>query len=157
MSTTLKMATTIKSKFIMKNILILIILSGFMESIYAQTGVLTDNYDRYTIYLKKKGFEKNGQRIPYGTFKKNLKKELTASPLALEEYKRSCTNAWVATGCTIAATVLTLSGIQRIGFKKETTYSGVGLNLLAIPFKIKSQNQLNRAVWLYNRDAISQK
>ena len=141
----------------MKNILILFILSGLMESIYAQTGALTDNYDRYTIYLKKKGFEKNGQRIPYGAFKKNLKKELTASPLALQEYKRSRTNLWVAIGSSVVSAAFVFSSARSDNYRKELNYVGLSFNLLSIPFKIKSQNQLNRAIWLYNRDAIAQK
>ena len=82
---------------------------------------------------------------------------MTASPLALQEYKRSRTNNWLAVGCTIAGIALQVSGAQRIAFKNEVAYSGLGFNLLAIPFKIKSQNQLNRAIWLYNREAMAQK
>lgn len=143
----------------MKNsIIILIFLSGMTNSLFTQNRVyadtLTHKYDHSAIYLKKGGFEKDGKTIRFGTFKKNLKKEMAASPMAFAEYKRSRTNAWVVLGCTVASAILTVSGTQRVFVKKELNYSGFGLNLLSIPFKIKSQNQLNRAIWLYNRDAI---
>ena len=145
----------------MKNILILIILSNLTYSIHAQNGASSDNfvqqYDRNTIYLKKGGFEKDGQITRYGFLKKNLKKELTASPLALQAYKRSRTNHWLAVSSTIAGIALQVSGVQRIAFKKEIAYSGLGFNLLAIPLKSKSKHQLDRAIWLYNRDAIAPK
>lgn len=146
----------------MKNIIIIIILSSITTyAISAQSSLYSDTlihkYDRNTIYLKKGGFEKNGQTIRFGALKKNLKKELTASPMALQEYKRSRTNFWVAMSCTVVSTALTLSGIQRKYIYKELSYSGLSLSLLTIPFNIKAQNQLNRAVWLYNREAILRK
>ena len=142
----------------MKNIIILIFLSSITYAISAQNSLNSDTlrhkYDRNTIYLKKGGFEKDGQTIRFGAFKKNLKKELTVSPMALQAYKRSRTNFWVAMSCTAVSTALTLSGIQRKYIYKELSYSGLSLSLLTIPFNIKAQNQLNRSIWLYNRDAI---
>lgn len=142
----------------MKNIII-IILSGITTyAISAQSSLYSDTlihkYDRNTIYLKKGGFEKGGKTIRYGTFKKNLKQELSASPMAYAEFKRSRNNNLVVVGCTLASAILAVSGTQRVFVKKELNYSGLGFNLLSIPFKIKSKNQMNHAIWLYNRDAI---
>ena len=139
----------------MKNIILLFVFNIITYAIHAQNGVLTDTYDRTTIYLKKGGFEKDGKTIRYGTFKKNLKQELSASPMAYAEFKRSRNNNLVVVGCTLASAILTVSGTQRVFVKKELNYSGLGFNLLSIPFKIKSKNQLNRAIWLYNRDAMA--
>ena len=144
----------------MKNIFILTFLISLTYSIHAQNSHTSDNfgrqYDRNTIYLKKSGFEKDGKTIRYGMFKKNLKTELMASPMAYAEYKRSRTNNWVVVGCTIASAALTFSGAQRVFVKKELSYSGLGFNLLSIPFIIKSNNQLNHAIWLYNRETFGQ-
>ena len=108
-------------------------------------------------YLKKGGFEKDGKTIRYGIFKKHLKQELSTSPMAYAELKRSRNNNLVVVGCTLASAILTVSGTQRIFVKKELNYSGLCFNLLSIPFKIKSKNHINRAVWLYNRDVMSKK
>ncbi len=145
----------------MKNLIALIIFGSFSCLSYTQNSLTTNHlvqqYDQNTIYLKKKGFEKAGQRIPYGTFKKNLKKELTAFPMALQEYKRSRKNLWVAIGSSVVSAAFVFSSARSDNYRKELNYTGLSFNLLSIPFKIKSQNQLNRAVWLYNREAIVQK
>jgi hypothetical protein len=160
-STTLivkELSLNIIKPFNMKNIFILLLFSSIPFASFAQNSIYTDTlarkYDRMTIYLKNGGFEKDGQTIPYGMFKMNLRKELTISPMALHEYKRSRTNFWVGMGCSITSTVLMLSSIQSNGIKKELFYSGLGMSLLSIPFSISAQNQLNRSVWLYNRDVI---
>jgi hypothetical protein len=142
----------------MKSIFTLLLLGSFIFTIHAQNSIYTDTlarkYDRNTIYLKNGGFEKDGMTVPYGAFKMNLKKELTVSPMAMHEYKRSRTNFWVGTACNVGSTVLILRSIQGSGIKKELFYTGLGFNLLSIPFNILAQNQLNRSVWLYNRDAV---
>ncbi len=142
----------------MKNIFFLILFCSIAFSIQAQNSIYTDTlarkYDRNTIYLKNGSFEKDGQAMPYGLFKINLRKELSASPMATHEYKRSRTNFWVGMGCSLASTVLIFSSPQQGGIKKELFYSGIGISLLSIPFTINAQNQLNRSIWLYNRDAI---
>jgi hypothetical protein len=143
----------------MKNIILFIILNGIYFIIYAQNNSdsLIQEYNHNTIFLKSKGFEKDGKTIRYGLFKKNLKKELVISPVALQEFKNSRTSFWVAIGFNVASTAITMAGIQRIGFNKETTYSGLVFNLVSIPFQIKAQNKLSRAVWLYNRDIMTRK
>ena len=139
----------------MKSIIILIVLCSITHFIHAQNS--SSPYDHTNIYLKKGGFEKDGKTIRYGIFKKHLKQELSASPMAYAELKRSRNNNLVVVGCTLVSAILTVSGTQRVFVKKELNYSGLGFNLLSIPFKIKSKNHINRAVWLYNRDVMSKK
>ena len=145
----------------MKNIkpscLFLIIACFYLES-KAQTNIFTDslakNYDKNTILLQNGYFEKNGEQIPYGIFKRNLKHQMNLYIMSSREFKRYQNKKWLSFAISAVGLGVTLTSIKdrKINW---TQYSiGNGLILLSIPFSSQSNNHYNRALWFYNREAI---
>ena len=145
----------------MKNIkpccLLLIIACFYLQS-KAQTTIFTDslakNYDRNTILLQNSHFEKNGEKIPYGIFKRNLKHQMNLYIMSNREFKRYENKKWLSFATSVVGVTVMLTSIKdrKINW---TQYSiGSGLILLAIPISSQSNNHYNRAIWFYNREAI---
>ena len=145
----------------MKNIkpccLLLIIACFYLQS-KAQTTIFTDslakNYDRNTILIQNSYFEKNGEKIPYGIFKRNLKRQMNLYIMSNREFKRYENKKWLSFATSVVGVTVMLTSIKdrKINW---TQYSiGSGLILLAIPFSSQSNNHYNRAIWFYNREAI---
>ena len=145
----------------MKNIkpscLFLFIACFYLQS-KAQTTIFTDslakNYDRNTILLQNGYYEKNGEKIPYGIFKRNLKHQMNLYVMSSREFKRYENKKWLSFATSVVGVTVMLTSIKdrKINW---TQYSiGSGLILLAIPISSQSNNHYNRAIWFYNREAI---
>jgi hypothetical protein len=142
-----------------KSIALIILCFSLSILVKAQSNIYTDSlarrYDRNTIYLKSFGFEKDGRITPYGgPFKFLLKKELQVSPIASREFKRFTNNKWAFLGCYLGGTALMLSGIESNRINRGRFWGGLGIMAISIPFSYLANDQMNRAVWLYNRDAV---
>lgn len=130
----------------------------FLNDLVAQSNIFTDslakNYDKNTILLQNSHFEKNEKKIYKGIFNSQLKRELNTFVMSGHEYKRYEQKKWLSFGASVlgAAVLLTSIKDRRINW---TQYGiGAGIGLLTIPLGAQSSNHLNRAIWLYNREAI---
>ena len=151
----------IKIFVIMRNIkpcCLFLIIACFYQQSKAQTNIFTDslakNYDRNTILLQNGYFERNGEQIPYGIFKRNLKHQMNLYIMSGREFKRYENKKWLSFATSVVGLTVMLTSIKdrKINW---TQYSiGNGLILLAIPFSSQSNNHYNRAIWFYNREAI---
>jgi hypothetical protein len=47
-----------------------------------------------------------------------------------------------------------LSGIESNRINRGRFWGGLGIMAISIPFSYLANDQMNRAVWLYNRDAV---
>ena len=145
----------------MKNIqlcCLFLIITCFYQESKAQTSIFTDslakNYDRNSILLQNGYFERNGEQIPYGIFKRNLKHQMNLYIMSGREFKRYENKKWLSFATSVVGLTVMLTSIKdrKINW---TQYSiGNGLILLAIPFSSQSNNHYNRAIWFYNREAI---
>lgn len=145
----------------MKNIkpscLFLIIACFYLES-KAQTNIFTDslakNYDRNTILLQNGYFEKNGEQIPYGIFKRNLKHQMNLYIMSGREFKRYENKKWLSFATSVVGLAIMVSSIKDRKINWTQYIIGNSLLLLAIPISSQSNNHYNRAIWFYNREAI---
>jgi hypothetical protein len=137
---------------------IVMLLFLVFTSLKAQSSIYTDSlakkYDRSTIYLRNSTFEKNGKRTSVGFLKYNLGNELKNSLMAHTEFKKSRTNTLVSIGLSLLGSFVTISSINNNRINKTQYILGLSTMAASIPFGITGQNQLQRSVWLYNRDAI---
>lgn len=129
-----------------------------LNNLVAQTNIYTDslakNYDRHTILLQNWYFEKGDVKVPYGFLKNNLRREMNRFMMSGHEYKKYQNKRLISASCSVIGVGLMLASIKdrRVNW---TQYSiGTGVALLAIPFTNQSNNHYNRAIWLYNREAI---
>lgn len=145
----------------MKNIkfycLFLFIACFSLES-KAQINIFTDslakNYDRNTILLQNNYFEKNGEQISYGIFKRNLKHQMNLYIMSSREFKRYENKKWLSFGSSLIGLTVMVTSIKDRKINWTQWSIGSGLLLLAIPFSSQSNNHYNRAIWFYNREAI---
>lgn len=133
-------------------------LSLFLSNLSAQTPIFMDslakNYDKNTILIQNNHFEKNGIFFSYGLFNTHLKKEMNRFVMSGHEYKRYENKKWLSIGSAVLGTVVILTSIK--DYKINWTQYGIGAGFVLLSFPISSQsnNHFNRAIWLYNREAI---
>lgn len=116
---------------------------------------LRNLYDSTAMLELSNGYEIDGKKYKKGIFNGKLKKELKRSPAAWESYKMYRNRTLLGFGMLVAmvpvytvATIATLNpGVGIIA----TTPVYIG----AIVAVYSGVDQYQRAIWLYNRDAIS--
>ena len=145
----------------MKNIkpfCLFLFFSCFYSSLPSQTNIFTDslakNYDRNTILLQNNYFEKNGEQISYGIFKRNLKHQMNLYIMSGREYKRFENKKWLSFASSVVGFTVMVTSIKDRKVNWTQLSIGSGLLLLAIPISSQSNNHYNRAIWFYNREAI---
>ena len=130
-----------------------------------------DLYDRETIYIHYgifgDGFVKNGQIINLGPFGSNLAKEMAGSEYAFEEMSKARKYKIASTVTSLVATTFSVTGIalslwdddgdKRLTFEISSIVVGGVCGILAEGFNRSAMAAMNRAVWLYNRDATSKR
>ena len=130
----------------------------FCSSLQSQTNIFTDslakNYDRNTILLQNGYFEKNGEQIPYGIFKRNLKHQMNLYIMSSREFKRFENKKWLSFASSVVGLTVMVTSIKDRKINWTQWSIGSGLLLLAIPISSQSNNHYNRAIWFYNREAI---
>ncbi len=137
---------------------ILLTITCFSLLMKAQTSIFTDslakNYDKNTILLQNGFFEKNGEKINYGIFKYNLKKEMNKFIMSGREFKRYENKKWLSWGSSVVGFGLLLTSVKDRKINWTQYAIGTGLIVLSFPISNQSGNHYNRAIWFYNREAI---
>ncbi|MDC1221883.1 hypothetical protein N8Z47_04370 [Salibacteraceae bacterium] len=129
---------------------------SFSQSVGALTkDELKNLYDSTAILDLAGGYELNGEKIKYGFFSKNLKKELKRSKTAWQSYrifqKRSAIGYIAVVSAIpimIISTAVTLNPAIGIALAVAPYFAGFLLISTAPDYR-------SRSIWLYNRDAIS--
>ncbi len=137
--------------------------------IVVTTSVAQDQFKTWhaeSIYLNTNFFSrtyvKEGKSHRVGFWKKNLKKELRDSKVGYQEFLKSQKNQNIALMLNVAAIASYFIAFDQADEGNERNANilllgGLGLSIASIPLSIKSQNQLNRAVWMHNGDLILKK
>ena len=115
-----------------------------------------DTYNTETIYLTFSGFVKNNKPVGMGISGKELKKELMVSPDALimfKKYQRKRNWTFVFSGLQLATEITALTTKNK-SLKTGLLIGGGALSAFTIPLYIGSMNNINKAVWLRNRDVL---
>ncbi len=142
----------------MKSILLLpFTLFLFFSNADAQTQF--EKWHKETIYLHSSGYVKEGKKYKRGLFNNKLKKEFRDSPTAALEFRKSekNMNANIILSVLGLASVLIAADQVDEGNEKTATgflVGGLALSLGSIPFSIRSNNQMHRAVWMHNGELV---
>lgn len=159
----MKLATTIT--------LLIIITCHNLFAEDAKVVELLNNYDKDTIYLYSnylgKWYVKNGIILPLGRSGANLKKEMKDSKFAIEEMQKAQSYSKIGTITGLIAGSIGLTGTilevldADYSHKREIYISMVVssaiLGTASKWFHQSAVGAMNRAVWLYNRDILSEK
>lgn len=141
----------------MKLTLLLFILFLFFLPTDAQTQF--EQWHKETIYLHSSGYVKEGKKYGRGFFNRNLKKELQDSPIAALEFKKAQKSMITSVTLSALSVASVLVGTQQIRKGKDSNAAGflVGglvLSLGSLPFSLRANNQIHRAVWMHNGDLV---
>lgn len=126
-------------------------------------------YDDQTIYIHYDFFGnwyvKNAKIFPLGRFGSNLRKELVGSKYAIEEMEKAQKNAkksfifgFFASSIAITRVVLEIADLD-YPYRREAyismIISGAVLAKISYGYRQSALAEMNRAVWIYNRDLVS--
>ncbi len=113
------------------------------------------DYSEKTIYLQgANGYVKNNT---YYAGNKLLKNEFSISPGGLELYVRSRRNKNIALAVSLLGTAGSLYALlnrNKIDWR-PFFWTSLGTGLIAAPINMTASKQLNQAVWLRNKDALT--
>ena len=147
-----------------KNALSVLLCFSFVFASTAQVRSTRDSiiqaYEQRSIMLQNYSYIINGERKRYGFFNSKIGEELKSSPMAFKEFQESQKSMWVGVGLIALGTLLSYGGIVMYRNDKNSSqwkgfyFSGLGSLFLSIFYSLKSKNQLNRSIWLYNRDVL---
>lgn len=153
----------------MKQILALLFTLFFSLNLFAQVYYLSDSiehrYKHETILLQSESFVKDGNVIPFGSKKSNLRAELEKNGNfeSIDQFwkSRKFHNYSLATNITggILALLLIspLIATPSVGGVILLAISVILVNVLISMFRRKSNDYLNRAVWYYNQHILFRK
>lgn len=150
-------------------ILFLIILCCQSFSQEIENSEILRLYDDQAIYIHYDVFGnwyvKNAQILPLGRFGSNLKKELTGSKYAIEEMEKAQKNAKIgfiinffASSIALTGTILEIADADyphKRAVYISTLVSSAILAKVSYGYKQSALAEMNRAVWIYNRDLVS--
>lgn len=126
-------------------------------------------YDDQAIYIHYDIFGnwyvKNAQIFPLGRFGSNLRKELVGSKYAIEEMEKAQKNAkksfifgFFATSIAMTRVILEIADVD-YPYRREAyismIISGAILTKISYSYRQSALAEMNRAVWIYNRDIVS--
>ncbi len=134
----------------------------------SQVSSDVETYDRETIYFYDSflgnGFVKNGQIMSLGTFGSNLEREMAGSENAMDEMAKARRYGIIGATSGLVTTVVQIASIavyiwdsdyfSKPGFQIATIGIGGAAGILSMGFNRRATGAMNRAIWLYNRDAI---
>ncbi len=140
-------------KILFKAIFLLLAASG---SIMAQSNSFSlGDYNEKTIYLYgTNGYIKNNT---YYSGHRLLMKEFSVSPGGLELYLRSRRNRNIALAVSLLGTAGSLYALlnrNKIDWR-PFFWTSLGTGLIAAPINMTASKQLNQAVWLRNKDVLT--
>ena len=136
---------------------ILLVLLLCLLTFNALNAQQDSTYSTETIYLTFSGFVKNNKHVGMSISGKELKKELMVSPDALimfKKYQRKRNWTFVFSGLQLA-TEITAFTTKNKSLKTGLLIGGGALSAFTIPLYIGSMNNINKAVWLRNRDVLN--
>jgi len=109
-----------------------------------------------SIYLKGNKYIKNDVEYPIGFLGSNLKEEMKISQFATLEWKKHVNyrNWSFVTSLTGVALTIAGFGAESENLQRGLILSGLGLSIISIPISIKSNNQIQKAIWTRNRDLL---
>ncbi len=143
-----------RTKHVLPLLVCFLFLFGIQTSAAQQS--LEQRYHSEVIYLQMGKFYKNGKKLPLGFFHSKLENEMQTSPETKWQYqlykkKRNTSLAFsfVSLGAVVAA-AFTPNDKLRDGL----LYGGLVSSMLSLPFTFSAANQLQRAVWLRNKDVL---
>jgi hypothetical protein len=115
-------------------------------------------YDRNTIQFASTGFYQNGRYQTFGFLNKNLDKLMHNNPLAMGQLKKAKTNKIISIGLNIAGFAALMVSTSKYNsasiFDNRWFWAGYGISIAGSTIAVKSNNQLSKATWYYNRDAF---
>ncbi|MEM1327968.1 MAG: hypothetical protein AAGI23_18560 [Bacteroidota bacterium] len=121
-----------------------------------------EEYDRESIFLQTKPFGgakyvKDGVMKPVGFFANNLVQEMEVSPHAVMLLKKSRRNG-VWAGVTGFLSGIAFLGVLTSDAQNDDLWwlGTATLGLTSGLLSTTAQNQLNKSVWIYNRDVLNQ-
>lgn len=142
----------------MKSIVLLpFVLFLFFSGAEAQTQF--DQWHKETIYLHSNGYVKEGKKYRRGFFNQKLKKELMDSPAASLEFGKAQKNintSFLFTVLGLASVIYSANQIEAGNEKRARGFllGGMALSIGSIPFSLRANNQIHRAVWMHNGDLV---
>lgn len=142
----------------MKSILLLpFTLFLFFSNADAQTQF--EQWHKETIYLHSSGYVKEGKKYRRGLFNNKLKKEFRDSPVAALEFRKAEKNmntSIILSVLGLASVLIAADQIEEENEKAATGFlvGGLALSIGSIPFSMRSNNQIHRAVWMHNGDLV---
>jgi len=153
----------------LKLILFMVVMIPCYQVIAQESQAVIDIYDQETTYIHYSilgdGFVKNGQIMDIGPFGSRLAKEIAGSEYALAEMQKARRHKILSTVTNLAATAFEITGLV-LTFRDKDDDNGLAIELgsiliggtlgiLADGFNRSAMAEMNRAVWLYNRDVVS--
>lgn len=117
-----------------------------------------EQVDKEVIYLQTGFFSglqyvENGVKYPTGSFYGKLIDKMEVNPNAAQLLKKARRNDLIATGIAIVGVLAFGEAINYADFENVNSgwlFTSVGLAVTSGIFKLKSGNQVNEAVWIYN-------
>lgn len=144
-------------KFVLTGLCLLATMYTFSQNAnMVSADSLKARYNYKTIHFFKGYLSKgeNGERIPFS----ELKDQFNLSPEGAKEFaasQKSKKTALLTLGgaitCIVTAAILNKSNRD---LSRGFIVGGLALDIISIPFTIKSGKRLQRAIWLRNRDVI---
>jgi hypothetical protein len=140
-------------------ILVLVSFFVFSSSICSAQYTPEEAYDRESIFLQVQPFVgaryvKDGVMKPAGFFYNKMAEDMEVSPNAVMLLKKSRQNAVWA---NVAALIGGISFAAAVTDEENSTpwlLSTVAFSVTSGVLALKSNNQLNKSVWYYNRDVV---
>lgn len=121
------------------------------------TDQIKEAYESSTMIPFNTSFEINKKRIPFGLFRKNLRRELKKSDDAWLFYKEYRKKSWTGFGFMVGAVPLGIvSGVLTLNL-------AIGYSTFFVPysggvvFLVQASQFYKRSIWAYNRDMMLQK
>jgi hypothetical protein len=136
-------------------LLVLLFCSAGSAALAQSRDSLVKLYDNQTLSRSGSFFQKGGQRLLF----RDLQNEFSFSTVGQYHYteaKKHRTTATVFRLFSLAATVASFSFLSRENNRATiyTTAGQIGLNIAGFYFQNRSNQHLDRAIWLRNRDLL---
>lgn len=123
---------------------------GEINPIKAQTPI--EKYEQESILLRWGTYVKNGEKHSIGAFGNKILKELELSEAAVLEGEKYKKNRNISLSLSLAGLGTVIAGMALE--EEAVLWSGLAVSLVSIPISVKAINNLQKAVWLRNRDIL---
>ncbi len=131
-------------------------LAAQQNDLHLSDTSLTSKYERETIYLRFSTYVKDNEAYEIGIIGEVIKHDMMVSPDAMIEFKKyQKQRKWslVLAGLQLVTQVAAYSTRDK-SWRRGLLIGSGAVAIVSIPFYIGSQRNLNKAVWIRNRDVL---